>query len=216
MNLYIIHNPSLKERDEYIADFIKSVSQILPFNLKYMWSNAGQDLSDDIISTFKDADGYNNSITKIKNASSLTLHHMECLIDFLNSNVEHCIILEDDVFLDSINNFIDAINISKNTIFDTIYLGEGCLPTIHNGQPKGLIRINKSRCTEAIIYSKQGAKKILDYFNKTQENKNTCCHLDFFFNLAYNDIEQYINYHYHPAPIKQGTCTGKLKSTIQD
>ncbi len=34
-------------------------------------------------------------------------------------------------------------------------------------------------------------KRVSSYFNKTQDEKTTCCHLDFFFNIAYPEIENY-------------------------
>jgi hypothetical protein len=213
MIIYIIHNPKDIDREPYIDDFIKNIKPHLEFKLKMIWSKTGKELTQEELSRFKDIPPFTSSLNKIKNASSLNLHHMQCLRDFIQSEDNRCMIVEDDSYITSINELIEAISHTEN--FDTIYLGEGCQPNIHDNKSRGLIPTSDSRCTECILYSKEGAAKILDYFDKTQENMNTCCHLDFFFNTAYRQIQNYKNFHYHPAPIKQATCTGKLKSTIQ-
>jgi hypothetical protein len=215
MIIYVIHNPENKEREEYINNLLNDVKSILKIEVKHIWNKSGKELTDEEVSKFKDFNGSRSSQTKIRNASSLCLHHMSCLKDFIETEYDNCIIFEDDCYIVSLENFTNAIAISKETEFDSIYLGEGCQPNIHKGKSQGLIPTVTSRCTESILYSKEGSKKIIDYFDKTQDEKTTCCHLDFFFNIAYPEIENYKNFHYHPAPIKQGTQNGKFNSTIQ-
>jgi hypothetical protein len=152
-----------------------------------------------------------------KGSEILVLNHIECLEDFICSNEEYTIVFEDDCYCDDVELLkITFENIQNNPDFDTVYLGDGCFPNANKDKPHGLLPVNQSRCTEAIVYSKKGAKKILDYYYKSREEKNVFCLLDFYFTECYNSIKDYKNFHTNPTPIHQATIYGLIQSSIKN
>jgi len=216
--IYFIHNPLSNSREKYINNIETSISNIPYFSkeltIKKIWKIGGNDLKEDELLFFKNGA---TSIRHFKNACSLVLNHIECLEDFICSNEEYTIVFEDDCYCDDVELLkITFENIQNNPDFDTVYLGDGCFPNANKDKPHGLLPVNQSRCTEAIVYSKKGAKKILDYYYKSREEKNVFCLLDFYFTECYNSIKDYKNFHTNPTPIHQATIYGLIQSSIKN
>ncbi len=215
-SIYFIHNPSSKEREKFISNITNCVSKLPHFSIdlkiNYIWKVSGEDLKEEQLSYFKNGA---SSYKHFKNACSLVLNHMECLELFIASEEEYTIIFEDDCFCNDIELLKNTLDNIKNIdFFDTVYLGDGCFPNANKDNPNNLIKVNGSRCTEAIVYSKEGAKKILEYYHKCLADKNVFCLLDFYFTDCYSAIKDYVNYHVNPTPIHQGTIYGLLSSSI--
>ena len=143
------------------------------------------------------------------------MHHMRCLEMFRASDATVAIVLEDDAFVNNEQCLQETFErIDGLTTFDSVYLGDGCQPDLYGDLPAKLVLTPWSRCTEAILYTKEGAKKVLDYFYGQLAKK--CCYpmLDIFFNGAYKEIVGYANYHAHPAPMSQGTCKQMVSTTV--
>ncbi len=211
---YIIHNKNHVSREPYIDDVVSKIKKIYPeITVKMIWKASGNELSENELQKFIFT--RDRSVQKFKNECSLTLHHIFCLNDFLQeSSYNKIIILEDDCFINSEELLQQMLSLASTIEFDTVYLGDGCQPDLHINKPYGLIRTPWSRCTESILYSKEGAKKIIDYFNEVQDKRSTIPQLDLFFNTAYKTITNYVNYHSHPSPMSQGSCKRGLQSTV--
>ena len=211
---YIIHNPEHTNRNPFIknvADKLKNVSSELIVN--HVWDKSGSELSSELLGNFK-YEGV-KSETHFKNAISLVMHHMKCLEMFMQTDAKIALILEDDSFVNNEQCLQETfVRIDGLSSFDSVYLGDGCLPNLYGNSPAKLEATPWSRCTEAILYTKEGAKKVLDYYHEKIDKKCCCPQLDFFFNNAYKEIQGYTNYHAHPAPMSQGTCKDMLLTTV--
>ena len=207
--IYFIHNPLSKDREQ----FINNIISIFPDKeIKYIWKVAGKDLNEEELSYFKNGA---TSFNHFKNACSLVINHMHCLEDFLSSEEEHTIIFEDDCYCDNKEELNKVLGYIKELgSFDSVYLGDGCFPNKDKDKSHGLILRNESRCSECIVYSRNGARKILDYYNNSRNNKEVFCLLDFYLTDCYQNIKDYKNYHSNPTPIHQGTIYGKIRSSI--
>jgi hypothetical protein len=193
IGLYIIHNPALKEREIAINNIIETLG-IQPH---LIWSKSVEALTDEDNLRFTDY------VTKTQR--SLVLNHECALRDALSRNYDYVIVVEDDAYCTRpellkilINNIIEK----KLPDFHSIYLGCGCLPDIYNHiKVEGnfsLLKVPSSRCTEAILYSREGIKiNLLGFLNVINYP------LDFHFNEFYSKQPEYLNYHMHPHPIIQ-------------
>jgi hypothetical protein len=212
---YVIHNPAHKEREPFIEhtqQVLQQISSCSSLQSSNVWLQSGSELSESQLACFANKP---ISINHFKNACSLTYHHMHCLQDFISSNEPYAIVLEDDVFINSASLLQSAFSyIQALPYFDTVYLGDGCQPDIYQGQPAGCILTPWSRCTEAMLYSRAGAEKVLAYFASEQKKKCAEPQLDFFFNKAYKEMKDFKNFHVHPAPISQATAKHFMQSTI--
>jgi len=214
--IYFIHNPLTKDRDRFIYNILCSISTLPHFSkeliVEKVWKVGGDDLKEEELLCFKNGA---TTIKHFKNACSLVINHMECLEQFISSNEEYTIVFEDDCYCNDINLLKTTFdNIQNNTDFDTVYLGDGCFPNANKDKPHGLLHVNASRCTEAIVYSKKGAKKILEYYYKSKQEKNVFSLLDFYLTDCYSAIKDYKNYHVNPTPIHQATIYGLIPSSI--
>ena len=218
-HIYIIHNPEHINRDSFIEQFIKNCKEteeskeIVNKDCQFIkvWNKKGKELTKEEYNKFR----YNGKeISYFLNACSLVLHHINCLDQFLKTDNKYTIIIEDDAFISNCSLFVQTIQNATKIEFDTIFLGDGCQPDLYMNQSEGFKPTRYSRCTEAILYSRSGAQKIVDWFNKSQEYNLTCPQLDFFFNEILQIDQSFKNFHSHPAPISQGTCKGLLSTTI--
>jgi GR25 family glycosyltransferase involved in LPS biosynthesis len=213
---YIIHNPAHTDRDEYVADVVKCLQRVSPdIRVQYIWERPGSDLPVDLLTRFK-MEGRSES--HFRNACSLVMHHMKCLELFRASDANDAnvaLVLEDDVFVNSEECLRDTLNrLDSLASFDTVFFGDGCQPDMYGNAAPSFILTPWSRCTEAMLYSRDGAKKVLDYFYKQLVQKTCYPMLDLFLNQAYKEMVGYANYHAHPVPMSQGTCKKGLQSRV--
>jgi glycosyl transferase family 25 len=95
------------------------------------------------------------------------LSHITLWENFIQKDKEHVLVLEDDIYINSIFKDFIKTHVKLPDNFDIIFLG-------HCGESKSdesenvlKYKLHKSvcpRCTHGYIISKQGAKKFLDYF----------------------------------------------------
>ena len=216
IHVYIIHCPDHVEREPYVQNITQQLQTLFGIDnvsIQVVWNKKGCELTTDELAPYK----ITGSKTELhyKNAVSLTLHHKYCLHQFLTTSLIEmsatvCIILEDDAFLHNSDQLLTVLDLASKTPYDSIFLGDGCLHTIHDDKEPGLIPYSGSRCTEAILYSQTGAAKVYDFLEKHTGE----CAFDWILNLAFQTIPNYRNFHAHPVPISQGTECGKLQSRV--
>lgn len=213
MQLYFIHNSAHTEREPLMKETTDVFRALFPhIKVHHIWEKSGRELEVPQVQKFLLK---GNSETHFVNACSLVLHHMRCLTHFIESGDDFAVVLEDDAYVNSAEELKATFARTKGMMFDSVYLGDGCQPDIYDGRAAEIIKTPWSRCTEAMLYSKEGAMKVLQYFHIKQAIKQTEPQLDFFFNKAYREMEAtYDNFHAHPAPMSQATAKNKLQSRI--
>jgi len=95
------------------------------------------------------------------------LSHITLWENFIQKDKEHVLVLEDDIYINSIFKDFIKTHVKFPDDFDIIFLGH-CFESKSDESENVLkYKLHKSvcpRCTHGYIISKQGAKKFLDYF----------------------------------------------------
>lgn len=173
MRIFVLHYAKLTERKRYmLTQFAK---QGIP-NYEFI------ELFDKDKFTPIEASYFSNSINRA--VASLFLKHIHACRLILERNLDYALILEDDATL--CDNFMKTLNDYISQLpsdWDKMYIGDGCHLHIpaemqKEGQNVYLKTLyptswggnGGSRCTEAILISKKGAKTIVNHFDATCSN----------------------------------------------
>lgn len=173
--IYIIHYPDLVERKVYLD------SNLPKFNIPYEYKcrimrNSPEiedpafiDLSDNnrdkrnVIYHTKSYGGITDGVTRTSWKANL-LEHYFIFNDFVNSNDENILVLEDDVifgdgFFETLETFLHEIPDD----YDIVYLGSGCDLKFPSHSDKLLEKHpeRRSKCGDSYIVSNKAASKIV-------------------------------------------------------
>lgn len=160
---------------------------------------------------------------------SLFINYMKIFEDIIdkysNKKNSHFLILESDIIPQDnwkiiLNKQMELLN---NKPFDFLHIGNGgnndFLPSLFGHLIKNndcnVFQCPSARCTEAMIWSYDGARKYLSL-----QHKPVIHPLDFYFNtIAANgvkSIDETKTYWGHPVAFIQGTANGTYESTVND
>lgn len=159
---------------------------------------------------------------------SLFINYMKIFEDIVdkysNNKNSHFLILESDVIAqtDWKNIISSQMKLLEGKEFDFLHVGNGgnndFLPSLfghHITNNYNVYPCPSARCTEAMIWSYNGARKYLSY-----KHKPVIHPLDFYFNtIAANGIknlEETKSFWGHPVAFIQGTANGTYESTVND
>jgi len=220
---YILHCKSLKERKIHMETFM------LDFNINHEWVTDfdGVELTKEIIDEFYIQDdvkvheriaplwpiSQHQSRRLFNTEISLAIKHYKAL-EKISENDEIGLVLEDDCLF--CENFIGVFNemLSKTpNDWDVIHVGNGYGMHPENykkdcGNGCFLMKHPASRCTEAILFKKEAAKKIISNM------KPILLAADW--ELAYQYYKLDLNvYWWDPAPITQASHRNYFKSSIR-
>ena len=175
----VIHYAPLKERKQYLENTLSK--QTIPYEFRTNFNRNSPEIDDAMHFTFNaDQIAPRNEIFKkqdvglidMSNANrrpgprACFLEHVYLLKEFIESEDEHMLVLEDDVRID--DNFFAMLPRYLNELpqdYDVCYAGLGCNLTAPADTGNGLLvehKLKKSRCTDCFIVSKKGAKIIVD------------------------------------------------------
>lgn len=215
MKTYIIHYTPLKERKIFM------VAQIEKYNLdaKFIEKYDRENLTD------SDYNYFIKEKVRLSQMSNMR-KHISAWNNLINSNFNHCLVLEDDTILhENFKNILDKYLIELydiNKDFDLCFIGDGAKLHIH----KFLIEENKNiylksnypsswggdgatRCTDSYIISKNCSNKILKYL---ETNKIEIWTSDFWLNHVCRTLDLKV-YWAEPTIVTQGTQNGLFKSS---
>lgn len=159
---------------------------------------------------------------------SLFINYMKIFEDIVdkysNNKNSHFLILESDVIAqkDWKNILNSQMKLLDNKHFDFLHVGNGgnndFLPSLFGHTITDNYNVYpcpSARCTEAMIWSYNGAMKYLSY-----KHKPVIHPLDFYFNtIAANgvkNIQETKSFWGHPVAFVQGTANGTYESTVND
>lgn len=212
MKTYIIHYTPLKERKIFMIAQIKKHNLDAEFIEKYDRESL----------TSNDIFRYNKDKLSMGLISLINKHFYTYKI-ILQNNSNINLILEDDAILDDkFNIILENALIELPADYDMLFIGNGC--NLHI--PKKLIKNDKliyhkcnestnwggngaTRCTDSYLISIKCCKKLLDYYEKIEENSINCGP-----DFLLNDIIRKLNlniYWLEPTIVKQGSEVGLFK-----
>lgn len=212
MKTYIIHYTPLKERKIFMFSQIEKHNLDAEFIEKYDRESL----------TSNDIFRYNKDKLSMGLISLINKHFYTYKI-ILQNNYNINLILEDDAILDEkFNIILENALIELPDDYDMLFIGNGC--NLHI--PKKLIKNDKliyhkcneptnwggngaTRCTDSYLISIKCCEKLLDYYEKIEENSINCG-ADFLL----NDIIRKLNlniYWLEPTIVKQGSEVGLFK-----
>jgi len=225
MKIFIIHYKKLVERKKYLTsvlsefdyEFIEEFDResISNFDTS-LYSNKPELWKERVEKIYKDEPGY-----RILRDSEIcnSLSHLKALKNIIDNNLEFAIVLEDDVILQ--NDFKKKIEEIVNNIpkdFDFAFFGNSytmnMLDDITSDGSTNITgnlwkkKLGITRTVDAYVVSNKAAKILVDNINEIV--------LPFDFELTYFFRKLKMNiYWYDPGFIRQGSQTGKYKSSIR-
>ena len=171
--IYIVHYTPLIERRKYLEDILPRFN--IPFEFRYKFDRESKELNDETLIEISDNNqekrniilseiGLTLSTAAYKPAlKAIILEHYHIFKDFINSNLENILILEDDVIFDEkfFNTYKDYLKALPDN-YDVLYIGSGCslqLPFVSDN----IIELHPNRyskCADSYIISKKAAINI--------------------------------------------------------
>jgi len=207
IGLFVIHNPELKEREKAI----QTIEECIDIHPTFIW--------DKPFSKFSEQDHARFSSNLTPGEKSLILNHEFALLKMIEEGYDYIYLMEDDAIVcnkDSIKQFHEYLSKNSNAL-DTCYIGCGCDPNyyahIKPTESFILIPAKGPRCTEGMVYSRNGAKFIVECLKKTSFITKP---LDHFITSYYTN--EFRSYHLHPHGVIQGNLLGlrgQFSSTIK-
>ena len=207
IGFFVIHNPDLKDRE----NAIKTIEDCIHIEPTIIWEKP--------YSKFTQEDHSRFSSNLTPGEKSLILNHEYALTKMIKEDYDYIYLMEDDAFVcnpDVMKQFHAFLSTHDN-ILDTCYIGCGCDPNyyahIKLSEPFTLIPAKGPRCTEGMVYSRQGATFIVDCLKNTSFIIKP---LDHFITSYYTD--EFRSCHLHPHGVIQGNLLGlrgQFSSTIK-
>lgn len=213
---YFICNKEFeKEKYDYITRFTNE--KFKNYNYKICCPTWGNTLTQEEISKF-------SGITKMTNpVMSIATNYIYIMKEIASMNPkdnDHFMIIESDSLFtkDFINVCNDLYGTLKNENFEYDYIdignGMGYFPTrfgYETSQEYAIYLANKMRCAGSIIYKYSCIRKILDYYEKTNDISYAIDEL-YDYLVTMNKLKIYW---LNPPIVIQGSQNGSMKSTIQ-
>lgn len=193
--IFILHYEPLEDRKKYLD------SKIFDFNIdhEFIISNKASDLNLDIGFYYKE----NNQLWKgmiNQQIINVTIKHFEIYQKILKSDLNYCLILEDDaVFVDDfINKLSSLLDELKNSYFDICFISSGCHLKSENIIPsKKIYESNSSRTASGYIINREK----LDLLIRTLP---FYAPIDWHLNFVKNDLD--LKYYWaEPHLVEHGT-----------
>lgn len=174
---YVVHCKSLVERRKYMETALKTKN----ISAEWIIDFDGNELTQEIIKSYYVHDN-NLSLQKVtglwpveqhngrclKDAEiSLAIKHVEVIKKISNLSEEFALVLEDDcLFCDNFVEVFDKLLANTPDDWDVIHVGDGFGMRPENykrncGNGVFLMNHPASRCTEAILFKRSAAKKII-------------------------------------------------------
>ena len=174
MNI-IIYYINLKKREDRNNKILKELELIKDIPIKRINAIDKDDLNREKLIKEK---YINDKSTLRMGQIACILSHMKTWEEFINSDYDYCIILEDDIKINKPyfnKSFYNILNELNNIDFDWLYLGRNNLQfkDFYKGtliNKYFYIPISYGCGTHSYILSKRGAKLKLDYYNTLKNN----------------------------------------------
>lgn len=217
--IYIIHYTPLFERKKYLEKTLPLFN--IPFEFKTNFDRSSKEINDiNLIDLSKGNEDKRNAILSQSGLSvntgankpalkAIILEHYHIFKEFINSDFENILVLEDDVIFDekfftTYQKYLDQLPED----YDVLYLGSGCnlkLP-YHTDELIGLHPNRHSRCADSYVISKKAAINVY----------NTClplyCNWDW--ELNYQQQLHRMNVYWVTEPlVNQGSEGGNYNSS---
>lgn len=215
LNIYVIHYTPLKERKAFLKTHLSDLSLK---NIEYIEKHDKEDLTQNHLIKFKPN-------TLRMGTISLVIKQIYAMELIQQNNFDFNLILEDDVVLS--NNFVNLMTEGIKQLpkdYDMLFIGDGCNLHIPKSELKPNQLIYKkcveptswggngaTRCTDSMLISKKGAKKICDYFHGLKPYEISLP-LDWWLNDTIRKLNLDI-YWMEPTIVTQGTQNGMYRSS---